>query len=140
MKKINKKKFGFLFIFVLLFISPGCNTNNKKPEKNENKTIAKEMETKESVIKITLKNTKSYKYNTGIGGDEEDANVLKQAKHYMTSEIVRTGDAFEAVYTYKPAKDYIGNDYVELRTAQGSDGASPHTKEHIIKIHFTITK
>jgi hypothetical protein len=89
--------------------------------------------------RVTLKNTDTYTYETGIGGDEDGAAVITQANHYKRSEIVRAASTnWEVVYVYEPEKDYRGEDYVEIETYQGSDGQSPPTKVEIIRFVFRI--
>ncbi len=90
-------------------------------------------------IPITLENTESYNYNTGITGDEDGASIIVQAKHYEISDIVRNVETnWEVVYKYKPKSGFIGTDFVELELSTGSDGASPSKNIEIIKIKFIV--
>jgi hypothetical protein len=94
----------------------------------------------ENLTAVELKNSDVYEYEIGISGDEEGALISKQAEHYEVSEIVRDSSTqWEAVYRYKPQENYAGNDYVEIETHRGSDGASPSTDIELIKIEFTVT-
>ncbi len=93
----------------------------------------------ETELFVTLNNSEIYEFHTGIGGDEESARITVQAKYFERSELLRDADTkWEAVYYYKPQKEYSGFDYVELETQTGSDGASPPTETKVIKITIKI--
>ena len=95
----------------------------------------------ENIIAVSIKNSEIYEYQTGISGDEEGVLIEKQASHFEISEIIRDSSTqWSAVYRYKPEQGYIGTDNVEIKTMQGSDGASPNTDIKIIKIEITITE
>ena len=94
----------------------------------------------EDDINVSLKNYETYEYPT-VSGDEEGAIIKTQAKHFEISEIKRNaGTNYVAVYIYKSKLDYVGNDFVEIETRKGSDGASPPTEIKTIKINFIVTK
>ena len=41
-------------------------------------------------IQVTIKNSDTYTYNTGIGGDEDGAKIIRQAKNHQKSELRRS--------------------------------------------------
>ena len=91
------------------------------------------------VTTISLKNTQIYQYPT-VGGDEEAATIVSQAKHYTISEIRRNQQTnWIAVYFYQPSPGFVGSDYVELEIQAGSDGASQPTKIKRIAFNFQIS-
>jgi hypothetical protein len=91
-------------------------------------------------LTVDLKNSDTYTYPT-VGGDEEGAEIIVQAKHYEISEIVRNSETnYVAVYTYKPKSDYVGPDYAEIQIETGSDGASEPTEIEIVKFHFNVSE
>ena len=95
----------------------------------------------EEKISASISNTKVYEYDTGVEGDEEVLYIEKQANYFEISEIVRDSSTqWRGVYRYKPKPNYIGTDYVEIKTIQGSDGASPNTDINIIKIELTVSE
>ena len=119
-------KISFTFILCLLVLTLSCdNTTDSNIE--------------ESTIAVSLKNSDTYEYRTGIGGDEEGASIILQAEHFEISDIVRNAETkWEAVYIYRPKPLFIGTDYVEIQLSTGSDGASPPTNVEIVKIRFKV--
>lgn len=119
-------KIGLTVLIVCLFLGNGCSSSTD-PD------IDKEL------ISVTITNSEVYTYNTGIGGDEEGASIIRQANHFEISDIIRNADTmWEAIYNYKAMSGFKGADYVELKLSRGSDGASPPTDIEIIKIEFII--
>lgn len=87
-------------------------------------------------ITVALRNTETYRYPT-VGGDEEGATIITQARHYSISEVRRNSETnWVATYVYQPAPGFVGSDYAEIEVYAGSDGASPPT--HIYKVAFRI--
>ena len=120
------KKYCFILLSSLLFFTFSCSTSTDSPIPDD-------------AIPVTLKNTESYNYNTGITGDEDGASIIVQAKHYEVSDIIRNVETnWEAVYKYKPRSGFIGTDYVELELSTGSDGTTPPTKIEIVKLKFIV--
>ena len=88
---------------------------------------------------VSIKDSETYEYRTGISGDEEGVSIKVQAKHYVISDVFRNAETnWEAVYVYKAKPFFNGSDYVELELSTGSDGASPSTKFEIIKIKIQV--
>lgn len=75
-------------------------------------------------------------FDLGYFGDEEGARIHKQAQHFLTSEIDREPET--AKYIYTPAKNYKGQDEVEIIIETGSDGAGPG-KEEMLILKFIIS-
>jgi hypothetical protein len=92
-------------------------------------------------IQVTIKNSDTYTFSTGIGGDEDGAKIIRQANNFEISELRRNQSTNWIVfYDYKPKSSFVGKDYVEIETHEGSDGASPPTKIKNVKILITVTK
>ncbi|MGI8950402.1 MAG: hypothetical protein ACR2FN_02345 [Chitinophagaceae bacterium] len=89
-------------------------------------------------INVTIKSNETYQYNLGAFGDEEGANITRQAQHYEISSLKRDSDFVTINYEYKPSLNYVGTDDVELKSARGSDGASANNKIIITTIKFVI--
>jgi uncharacterized membrane protein len=93
----------------------------------------------EKTIYVSIHNSEIYEYQTGIGGDEEEASIVIQAKHFEISDIIRNAETnWEAVYKYKPKSGYKGSDYMEIELGTGSDGAGPSTHFERIKIKILV--
>ncbi len=121
------KRTSLLFLFLLLVVFFACN--------NTTDSISQDGD-----INVVIKSSEIYEYKTGISGDEESVSIIRQAKHYEISDVVRNADTkYEAVYRYKPKEGFIGTDYVELEERTGSDGASPPTQLELIKISIKVT-
>ena len=82
------------------------------------------------VVEVTAKRYEWFKYNTGIGGDEQGVRIKIQTKHAnggtQDSQILRdktTG--FEAVYRYRSQPNYVGKDSVELEYSDHELGSGP---------------
>jgi hypothetical protein len=92
-------------------------------------------------IQVTIKNSDTYTYSTGIGGDEEGAKIIRQAENFEISELRRNQTTNWVVfYDYKPKSNFTGKDYIEIETYEGSNSASPPTKINTVKILITVTK
>lgn len=120
-----KKSFYMLILsFFILLISCASNTDSNINEATKS---------------VTIKETDTYEYRTGISGDEEGASIKVQAKHYDISDIFRNAETnWEAIYVYKAKPLFTGSDYVELELSTGSDGASSPTQIEIIKIKIQV--
>lgn len=120
------KTYRFNFLSSLLILTVSCN-------------ILNDSGIEESTIAISIQNSETYEYRTGIAGDEDGASILHQAKHFVVSDIVRNAETFwEAVYIYKPKPGFHGTDYVEIELSTGSDGASPPTNVEVVKIIIQV--
>lgn len=87
-------------------------------------------------VNVQLRNAETYQYPT-VGGDEEGASIITQAKHYSVSEIRRGAETYwVATYVYRPTAGFVGSDYAEIEVQSGSAGAGPPT--HVRKIAFRI--
>lgn len=87
-------------------------------------------------VNVQLRTAETYQYPT-VGGDEEGATIVTQAKHHSVSEIRRGPETYwVATYVYQPAPGFVGSDYAEIEVLAGSDGASPPT--HVWKVAFRI--
>ncbi len=90
---------------------------------------------------MSLKNTSTYEFNTGIGGDEDGAFIKRPAQHFEESKIIRdSSTGWVAVYKYKPRASFVGTDSVEIETHEGSDGASAPQIIKVIRINFDVTE
>ncbi len=117
------RKVQLTLIALIGVLIPGC-TDNGDPV----------------TVSITLKNTAMYQYPT-VGGDEEGARIVTQARHFSISEIRRNAETnWVAVYVYQPVPGFVGRDYVQLEITTGSDGAGPPTDVRRIGIAFNITR
>ncbi len=87
---------------------------------------------------FTVSQSDTLHYSLGSFGDEEGASIQLQAAHFQTSELNRDINSGEVTYTYKADSTYTGSDYVELRSARGSNGASPNNNILITKLTITI--
>jgi hypothetical protein len=88
---------------------------------------------------VNLKNTESYS-RTFVLGDEEGAAIMYQAQHYEKSELVRDeSTSMNMEYRYKPATDFVGNDYVVLEIYYNKTGEDRFAHIETVRINFTIT-
>ena len=90
-------------------------------------------------ITISLGRNDTYRYNLGLFGDEEGANITTQSSHYLVSELNREINSGSISYTYTPSSDFTGTDLVVLKSMRGSDGASPNNHVIVTTIKFRIT-
>lgn len=89
-------------------------------------------------VTVSIAAGELYQYPT-VGGDEEGARIVTQARHYATSEIRRNAATnWVATYVYQPAAGFTGSDGVEIEILTGSDGASPPTKTQRVAIQFDV--
>ena len=125
-KKLHmKNKLTFLILLVLAMTS--CKKDDFPTDKD--------------TIQVTIKNSDTYTYSTGISGDEDGAKIIRQANNFETSELRRNQTTnWEVIYYYKPKSNFEGKDYLEIETYEGSDGASPPTKINIVKILINVNK
>jgi hypothetical protein len=120
------KMYFYAFILCFLICSISCESTT-------------DSNIEEFTTSVTIKDSETYEYRTGISGDEEGASIKVQAKHYVVSDIYRNADTnWEAVYVYRAKPFFSGTDYVELELSTGSSGASPPTKIEIIKIKIQV--
>lgn len=87
---------------------------------------------------MTISNSDTLHYSLGSFGDEEGASILQQARHYQISELKHEVNSGEISYRYKADSAYTGKDYVELRSARGSDGESRNKDVVIIKLTILV--
>lgn len=88
-------------------------------------------------VKITANET--YLFDLGNFGDEEGASISRQATNFSESTLEREINTGKVVYKYTPATNFVGTDEVEIKSARGSNGASPNDNITYITIKFTIT-
>ena len=89
-------------------------------------------------ITRSLKVNEGYQFDLGAFGDEEGAAISIQANHFFSSDLHIDVNTGRITYTYRPARDFIGSDEVEIRSARGSNGASQNNKISFTVIKFTI--
>ena len=120
-----KKIVSILMIASCLLVSQSCKKESKIEETNQ-------------VINHVLQVNQSYLLDLGSFGFEEGASIIRQASHFSTSELNRN-DIGKITYIYIPTTNFAGTDEVEIRSARGSDGASPCDKIINTTIRFTIS-
>lgn len=118
---------SFILILCLSFSLLSCSGDD------DTNTLVKEEN-------ITLKNTEKYEYNMGSFGDEEGVRILKQARHFEISELVRDEVTFEMIYKYKPETGYTGTDMVELQRIAYDVSTGKTSSSDVVKIIFTVTE
>lgn len=89
---------------------------------------------------VTISNTDTLKYSLGHFGDEEGATIEKQPKHALLSRMTSHTNSGEYFYLYLSDSSFTGSDYVELRSARGSDGESPNRDVIITKLTINVTE
>jgi hypothetical protein len=120
------KEIGYAFILCLLVLTVSCDSTT-------------DSSIEEGTITVSIKNSETYKYRTGISGDEEGASIILQAENSVISEIVRNAETnWEAVYTYRAKPFFSGTDLVEIELSTGSDGASPPTSSKIVRLRIHV--
>lgn len=87
---------------------------------------------------FTVSQSDTLHYSLGSFGDEEGASIQLQASHFEISELNRDINSGEITYSYKADSAYSGSDYVELRSARGSNGASSNNNILITKLTIKI--
>ena len=90
-------------------------------------------------IKIDILNTEVYEYNVGSFGIEDGARINVQAENFEISELNRDGNG-QIIYKYQPQIGFVGSDFVEIRTARGSDGSNEGNDINFVKIRFNVTE
>ncbi|MEX2177742.1 MAG: hypothetical protein WD801_03470 [Gemmatimonadaceae bacterium] len=91
-----------------------------------------------STIDVSLAPGQLFEHRT-VGGDEEGARLVVQARHFTVSEIRRNAQTgWVAVYTYQPAEGYIGFDSAEIEVLTGSEGTSAPTHTTRILFRFNV--
>ena len=116
------KEIGYAFVLCLLVLAVSCDSTT-------------DSSFEEGLITVSIENSRTYRYRTGISGDEEGASIIQQAENSEISEIVRNAETdWEAVYIYRAKPSFSGTDYVEIELSTGSDGASPPTSGKIVKL------
>lgn len=113
-------------ITIVLLLIFGCNTTDSN--------ITKKVE------HVIISSSETYTYRTGISGDEEGAQIIRQPNHYEISDIIRNETTnFEVVYRYKPATGFTGTDRVELKLSTKPAGNPPTpTRFETLTIEFTV--
>jgi hypothetical protein len=91
------------------------------------------------IISQSIRANQSYQFELGNFGDEEGALISKQATNFNISTVDREINTGKVIYKYLPATNFVGIDEVEIKSARGSDGASPNNKLIYTIIKFTIT-
>ena len=89
-------------------------------------------------VSVTISNTDTLEYSLGFFGDEEGATIEKQPKHARLSDMTTDPNLGEYIYLYLADSSYTGSDYVELRSARGSDGESPNRDVIVTKLTITV--
>lgn len=117
----------FLYLTAVLFLQTAISCKKE----NDGGPVTK-------TIDVELNANQAYQYDLGSFGDEEGASIEQQTSHYADSKIVREKDFVTLTYHYQPANNYTGTDEVVLKSARGSDGASPNDEITITTIKFVI--
>ncbi|MEO0573602.1 MAG: hypothetical protein AAF039_18010 [Bacteroidota bacterium] len=116
-----------IFIICIIGILSSCaNDDSTNEEINE--------------LNVDILNTDVFNYNLGSFGDEEGVSIRTQATHFEISEINIDSETENHIYSYRPEINFVGTDYVEIRAAYGSDGASPNDFFIITRITFLIVE
>lgn len=98
-------------------------------------------EKKENDIKydsVTIANSDTLVYSLGSFGDEEGAIIIIDPIHYELSKIQRDSDYSELFYVYKADSNYVGSDYVEIRSEWGSFGSGANTEFLVTKLSINV--
>lgn len=115
----------YIFTVLSLLLLFGCNDEESKIEKNIT-TIEEN---------FTIDIGSSFTYSLGNIPTEGSVKISEQANHFELSEII-TGNT-GIVFQYKPEKNFIGDDYIEIIRLDGY-GNNRFVKT-IFKISITIT-
>ena len=70
-------------------------------------------------INVSLKENESYQLDLGNLGNEEVAEITKQAAHFQTSQTQILTTSSNTTYIYVPSIDYSGTDDVEITITRG---------------------
>jgi|GEM_PF-2509002 len=87
-----------------------------------------EKEDKENIqtINVTLLKNQSYVFDVPESKSGTAYSISTQASHYSVSQLDQPASGEQLVYTYTPAVDYTGTDYVML--SNGDDKNGGHKK------------
>ena len=118
------RQLKIIVIAILTIFAFSCNKNEEV--------------TKEKFETVTISKSNTLEYDLGSFGDEEGASIQQQASHFLISKLDREINTGKIIYRYKADSAYIGTDYVELKAARGSDGASPNDDIIITKLTIRI--
>ena len=121
------KTLKFTIILVLVPLLFSC---QKEGDSNDDSTI-------EKTVTYSISSDDTLEHNLGTFGDEEGLSIETQASHYEISEVDRFSTP-EAVYRYKAEPGFSGEDYVEIRSARGSNGASENTDIIITQLQIVV--
>ncbi|MEO8109741.1 MAG: hypothetical protein ABI594_06920 [Ginsengibacter sp.] len=64
-----------------------------------------------NVINVTIAPNQSYHFTVSGPGE---VSIVKQAKHYKTSETALEAESGQMIYNYTPAQDYTGTEEIIL--------------------------
>ncbi len=64
-----------------------------------------------NVINATIAPNQSYHFTVSEPGE---VSIVKQGKHYKTSEMAREAESGKMIYNYTPAQDYTGTEEIIL--------------------------
>lgn len=125
---MNKMKTYLLpFIFVACLLIGGCSEDDT----DEVKTMAE--------LNIVIANDDTYKFVVTVAG-EGNALITKQASNFEVSEFKKDTVTQNGVYTFKPRKDYVGVEVVELEKHTYLYDSEPSTKKERIKLFISVEK
>lgn len=117
----------YLFTSLSLLLLFGCNDEESRIEKDIS-TI---------VESFTIGIGSSFTYSLGNFPIEGSVKITKQANHFELSEIMTGNTGTDIVFQYKPEKNFIGDDYIEITRLDGF--GNNHYAKTIFKISITIT-
>lgn len=123
MKKI------FYAVLILSVVVTSCN-------KSDDTEVERDSITTE--IEVTIVTGEDYFYDLGSFGDEEGAGITTAPSNADISQMLYELDPDRYVYKYRPEADFIGDDFVVLTTAKGSDGANPNPYVELIEITISV--
>lgn len=115
------------FVLILFLLIGGCSEDDS----NDIKTIAD--------LNVVINNNGTYKFVVTVAG-EGDAVIVKQASDYEISEFKKDTVTFNGIYTFKPQKDFVGVEEVELEKHTYSYDSEPSIKKERIKLTITVEK
>ena len=90
-------------------------------------------------INQTIGINQAYQFDLGNFGDEEGASIYKQATNFSISTVEREINTGKVLYKYVPAPNFVGIDEVKIKSARGTDGASPNNNIIYTTIKLTVT-
>lgn len=93
-------------------------------------------------VEAEISNTEIYEYNTGMGGDEQGAQIMQHPLNYEISEMIRDASTnFSPIYRYKPTTGFVGTEVVKLQLLDiimGSTSSETITTD--VTIYITVTE